>query len=63
MSVTDISDRYFRLAIENFERAERENSPQLQAKFREMAGEYRDLALQSLDRWWSEETRAKSQSR
>jgi hypothetical protein len=47
-AVTDISSRYLRLAIANFERAERADCPQLQAKFREMAGEYRDMALRLL---------------
>ena len=62
-AVTDISSRYLRLAIANFERAERADCPQLQAKFREMAGEYRDMALRLLDRQWNAEPRAKSHRR
>jgi hypothetical protein len=36
MSVTDKSSRYLRLAIENFERAEKAVTPTLKAKFRQL---------------------------
>ena len=43
--VTDTPNLYLCLAIKYFERAEKAGSPALQAKLREMAGEYRDQAL------------------
>jgi len=43
--VTDTPSLYLNLAIKYFERAEKAGSPALQAKLREMAGEYRDQAL------------------
>jgi hypothetical protein len=46
----DVPSRYLKLAVQNFERAERADSPALQAKFRELAGDYRDKALEMLDR-------------
>jgi hypothetical protein len=36
--VIDVPSRYFKLAVQNFERAERADNPALQAKFRELAG-------------------------
>jgi hypothetical protein len=48
--VADISSRYVELAIQYFKRAARTDNPVLQAKLRELAGEYRDKALQMLDR-------------
>jgi hypothetical protein len=47
--VTNLSNRYLRLAIENFERAEKADSPALKAKFRQVAGDYRDQALRLMD--------------
>jgi hypothetical protein len=44
-AVTDTPNRYLNLAIKYFERAEKAESPALQAKLREVAGEYRDQAL------------------
>lgn len=44
----DVPTRYLKLAIENFERAEQADSPDLQAKFRKLAGDYRDKALKML---------------
>jgi hypothetical protein len=55
VTVADIPDRYLRLAIEHFERAERTDNPQLQAKLRELAEDYRDRAIEMLDRRWSGE--------
>jgi hypothetical protein len=46
----DVPTRYLKLAIENFERAEHADSPALEAKFRELASEYRDKALEMLGR-------------
>jgi hypothetical protein len=46
----DVPSRYLKLAVQNFERAERADGPALQAKFRELAGDYRDKALEMLDR-------------
>jgi hypothetical protein len=43
-AVIDVPNRYLELAIQNFERAERADSPALQAKFRALAAEYRDKA-------------------
>jgi hypothetical protein len=51
-AVIDVPSRYLQLALENFERAEQADSPALKAKFRELAGDYRDKALQMLDRRW-----------
>ena len=48
--VADISSRYTELAIQYFERAARTDNPVLQAKLRKLAGEYRDKALQIIDR-------------
>jgi hypothetical protein len=45
MPLTDKS-RYFRLAAANYERAEAAENPKLKAKFTEIAGQYRDLALE-----------------
>ena len=39
-----------RLAIQYFERAARSEDPELRAKLRQLAEEYRDEALQMLDR-------------
>jgi hypothetical protein len=50
VTVADIPNRYLRLAIEHFERAERTDNPQLKAKLRKLAGEYRDKALQIIGR-------------
>jgi hypothetical protein len=44
----DLPTRYLELAIENFERAEQADSPALRAKFRELANDYRDKALEML---------------
>ena len=41
--------RCLQLAIHNFERAERADSPALQARFRQIAGMYRDMALEILN--------------
>ena len=46
----DVPARYLELAIENFERAQQADSPELQAKFRKLAGDYRDKALEMLSR-------------
>jgi hypothetical protein len=48
--LVDVPARYLELAIENFGRAEQADSPALRVKFRELAGEYRDKALEMLDR-------------
>jgi hypothetical protein len=43
---TDKSRQYLRLAVENYKRAGAAESPELKAKFVEIAERYRDLALQ-----------------
>jgi hypothetical protein len=43
--VTVTPNLYLNLAIKYYERAEKADSPVLQAKLREMAAEYRDQAL------------------
>jgi hypothetical protein len=43
--VTDTPNLYLNLAIKYYERAEKVDSPALQAKLREMAAGYRDQAL------------------
>jgi len=43
---TDKSQQYLRLAVENYKRAGVAESPELKAKFTEIAAHYRDLALQ-----------------
>jgi hypothetical protein len=43
---TDKSRQYLRLAVENYKRAGAAESPELKAKFSEIAMQYRDLALQ-----------------
>jgi hypothetical protein len=43
---TDKSQQYLRLAVENYKRAGAAESPELKAKFSEIAARYRDLALQ-----------------
>jgi hypothetical protein len=48
--VADISSRYTELSIRDFERAELTDNPQLKAKLRKLAEEYRDQALELLDR-------------
>jgi hypothetical protein len=45
----DKLDRCLQLAIHNFERAELADSPALQARFRQIAGIYRDMALKLLN--------------
>jgi hypothetical protein len=45
-----MSSHYLELAIQNFKRAEQAANPQLKAKLRKLAGEYRDQALELLDR-------------
>jgi len=47
-AVTDRSSLYLTLAIKYFERAEKAESPVLQAKVRELAREYRDQAARLL---------------
>jgi hypothetical protein len=47
--VANLSNRYLRLALKNYERAEQTDSPTLKAKFRKVAGEYRDQALRLMD--------------
>src|SRR3954467_11181305 len=42
-------NRCVRLAIENNDSGERAETPKLKAKFREVAGQYRDKALHLLD--------------
>jgi hypothetical protein len=42
----DKSRQYLRLAVENYKRAGAAESPELKAKFMEIAARYRDLALQ-----------------
>jgi hypothetical protein len=42
-AIIDVASRYLELAIQNFERAEREDSAELRAS-------YRDKALEMLDR-------------
>jgi predicted nuclease of restriction endonuclease-like RecB superfamily len=49
-NLIDVPARYLELAIENFERAQQANSPELQAKFRKLAGDYREKALEMLSR-------------
>jgi hypothetical protein len=56
--VSDMSDRYLELAIQYFKRAEQEANPQRKAKFRELAGEYRDKAVEMLDRALIRSTKA-----
>ena len=46
---TDKSRQYLRLAVENYKRAGAAESPELKAKFCEIAARYRDLALQMDD--------------
>ena len=48
--VSDMSSHYLELAIQNFKRAEQAANPQLKAKLRKLAGEYRDQALELLER-------------
>jgi hypothetical protein len=48
--VSDMSGRYLELAIQYFKRSQQEANPQTKAKFRKLAGEYRDQALELLDR-------------
>ena len=48
--VSDMSSHFLELAIQNFKRAEQAANPQLKAKLRKLAGEYRDQALELLDR-------------
>jgi hypothetical protein len=48
--VIDEPSRSLELAIQYFERATQADSPVLQAKFRELAGDYRDKALEILNR-------------
>jgi hypothetical protein len=48
--VIDMSSHYLELAIQNFKRAEQAANPQLKAKLRKLAGEYRDQALELLER-------------
>jgi len=48
---TDKSRQYLRLAVENYKRAGAAESPELKAKFSEIAAQYRDLALQIDDPW------------
>lgn len=43
---TDKSQQYLRLAVENYKRAGAAESPELKAKFSQIAARYRDLALQ-----------------
>ena len=43
---TDKSRYYLRLAVDNYKRAGAAESPELKAKFVEIAERYRDLALQ-----------------
>jgi hypothetical protein len=45
---TEKSRRYLRLAVENCRRAGECDSPEVKAKFLEIAGQYRDLALQTI---------------
>jgi hypothetical protein len=47
--VIDVPKRYLELAVQYFERAEQADSPALQAKYRELAGDYRDKALEMLN--------------
>ena len=42
---TDKSQQYLRLAVENYKRAGAAETPELKAKFTEIAANYRDLAL------------------
>ena len=48
--VVDKLSRYLELALQYFERSEQANNPQIRAKFRKLAVEYRDNALEMLDR-------------
>jgi hypothetical protein len=48
--VIDMSNHYLELAIQHFKRAEQAANPQLKAKLLKLAGEYRDQALDLLDR-------------
>jgi hypothetical protein len=47
--VSDISSHYLELAIQYFKRAEQAANPQLKAKLRKLAGEYRDQALELIE--------------
>ena len=46
----DKSSHYLELALQYFERSEQANNPQIRAKLRKLAVEYRDNALAMLDR-------------
>jgi hypothetical protein len=46
----DKSNQYLELAFRYFQRAEQADNPVLQAKLRKLAGEYRDKALEMIDR-------------
>jgi hypothetical protein len=48
--VVDKSSQYLELALQYFERSEQANNPQIRAKLRKLAVEYRDNALAMLDR-------------
>ena len=48
--VVDKSSQYLELALQYFERSEQANNPQIRAKLRKLAVEYRDNALDMLDR-------------
>ena len=48
--VVDKSSQYLELALQYFERSEQANNPQIRAKLRKLAVEYRDNALKMLDR-------------
>jgi hypothetical protein len=57
------SDRYLRLAVEHYERAESSDNPQLQAKFREIAARDRDLALKMLEHPTAQDTEPRAKQK
>jgi hypothetical protein len=46
----DKSSQYLELAFRYFQRAEQADNPALHAKLRKLAGEYRDKALEMIDK-------------
>ena len=48
--VGDKSSQYLELSVQYFGRSEQANNPQIRAKLRKLAVEYRDNALKMLDR-------------
>jgi hypothetical protein len=50
MVVDKLSNRHLELALQYFKRSEQASNPQIRAKLRMLAVEYRDNALKMLDR-------------